>query len=352
MNITSTLELFPPIVLTLLYAAFLIYCRRYLQAQLRNYLRRAHWLYVAAERGILPLQLFLGYQLLLIWFTLVPTNYLDAVFLVNIPSVFGQLLFIWWLWRLISALERNWHLLSIGNFIRLARLDRTSISALTKLFRGILVAALFLIVVDQLGFNISSLLAIGGISGIVIGLAAQEVLSNFFSSIILYLERPFKVGDFITSPDREITGTVGEIGWRRTRLVTLDKRDILVPNHVFNSIAIENFATITHRRIKQHIGLRYQDAGKLETVISAIEEMIATHPSLDQTQQHLVNFDAFGASSLDIQFICYTKTTDFYIHNKVKQDLLLKIVAIVGRQGADFAFPSRTLYIENNSEGD
>lgn len=335
-----------PGLMSCVYMAIFFYLRRYGRAHLCGVFADQHWMYIALERALLPLQLLLSYALIMLWVALIPTNTL--AYLQGYGSIVARLLFIWWLWRCIAPLEGRWEILA-SSINTKVKIDRTSASAITKLLKGLLVALLFLTTVDQLGFDVSGLLAVGGIGGIIIGLAAQEVLSNFLSSIILYLERPFKVGDFIMSPDREIMGTVSEIGWRRTRLETLNKCDILVPNHVFNGIAIENFDTITRRRIEHTIGLRYQDADKIAAVVEALTEMLKNHPDLAGEQQQLVSFDAFGASSLDIKLIFYTKTSDFHQYHLVKQDVFLQVVDVVHAQGADFAFPSRSVYMEQNT---
>ena len=102
---------------------------------------------------------------------------------------------------------------------------------------------------QALGYSISGVLAFGGIGGIAVGFAAKDLLANFFGGLMIYLDRPFSVGDWIRSPDKNIEGTVEEIGWRLTRIRTFDKRPLYVPNSTFTQISVENPSRMLNRRI-------------------------------------------------------------------------------------------------------
>ena len=108
-------------------------------------------------------------------------------------------------------------------------------------------------------YSVSGLLAFGGIGGIAVGFAAKDLLANFFGGLMIYLDRPFSVGDWIRSPDKEIEGTVEDIGWRLTRIRTFDKRPLYIPNSIFASISVENPSRMSNRRIYEKIGIRYDD---------------------------------------------------------------------------------------------
>jgi len=138
------------------------------------------------------------------------------------------------------------------------------------------------------------------------------------------------VGDWVRSPDRSIEGTVEHIGWRLTIIRTFDKRPLYVPNSTFASIALENPSRMTHRRI-------------YETM--AIKTMLAEHPEIDHNQTLIVNFNQYGASSLDFFIYCMTVTTNWVKYHEVKQDVLFRIAQIVQAQGAEFAFPTQTLHV-------
>jgi MscS family membrane protein len=202
-----------------------------------------------------------------------------------------------------------------------------------------------LVVLQTMGYSVSGVLAFGGIGGIAVGFAAKDLLANFFGGLMVYLDRPFKVGDWVRSPDQDIEGTVVKIGWRLTTIQTFDKRPLYVPNAIFTNISVQNPSRMSHRRIYETIGLRYDDASKLSAIIQKVREMLKTHNELDATQTLIVNFNAYGKSSLDFFVYTFTKTTDWIKYHEVKQDVLLKILEIIEHEGAEVAFPTSTVLL-------
>lgn len=224
--------------------------------------------------------------------------------------------------------------------------DRTTVDALSKLGRLIVVMSAALVVMQTLGFSVSGVLAAGGIGGIAVGFAAKDLLANFFGGLTIYLDRPFSVGDWIRSPDRQIEGTVEAISWRHTRIRAFNKNPIYVPNAVFTTIVVENPSRMSHRRIKETIGIRYADLPKLAPIVAEIRAMLQEHPEIDATQTLIVNFNEFADSSLNFLIYTFTKTKVWVRYHEVKQDVLLKVAEIIERHGAEIAFPTRTLHVE------
>ncbi len=251
----------------------------------------------------------------------------------------------WFLVRLVGRVQHN-TLLSAERHGK--KLDRTTLDAIGKLLRISVIITAALVILQTLGYSISGVLAFGGIGGIAVGFAAKDLLANFFGGLMIYLDRPFAVGDWVRSPDREIEGTVEEIGWRLTRIRTFDKRPLYIPNATFTSIAVENPSRMSHRRIKETIGIRYDDAGKMEAILTAVRDMLQHHPEIDQGQTLMVNFNTFGPSSLDFFIYTFTRTTDWSEYHRVKEDVLLRIYRIITEHGAEVAFPTRTLHIAEN----
>ena len=223
------------------------------------------------------------------------------------------------------------------------KLDATTVTALAKLLRLSIVISAALIALPTLGIEITALLAAGGVGGLAIGFAAQDLLSNFFGGLMIYLDRPFAIGDWIRSPDRDIEGTVEHIGWRLTIVRTFDKRPLYVPNSVFTTLALENPSRMTNRRIYENIGIRYADADKMDEIIRDVKEMLKKHKEIDKSQTLIVNFNKYAASSLEFFVYTFTRTTNWIRFHEIKQDILLKIIEIVHSHGADFAFPTTTL---------
>ncbi|MDD3608325.1 MAG: mechanosensitive ion channel family protein [Halothiobacillaceae bacterium] len=223
--------------------------------------------------------------------------------------------------------------------------DRHTVEAIAKLLRISVLITAGLVILQTLGFSISGVLAFGGIGGIAVGFAAKDLLANFFGGLTIYLDRPFQAGDWIRSPDKQIEGTVEEIGWRLTRIRTFDKRPLYVPNSLFTTIAIENPSRMTHRRINETIGLRYDDIACMGPIVEDVKAMLRAHPEIDDSQTLIVNFNQFGPSSLDFFIYTFTHTTQWVRFHEIKQDVLLKVAEIIQRHGAQIAFPTQTLHL-------
>ena len=224
-------------------------------------------------------------------------------------------------------------------------MDHTTARAIGKLLRASTMITAALVVLQTLGFSISGVLAFGGIGGIAVGFAAKDMLANFFGAMVVYLDRPFVVGDWIRSPDQEIEGTVEDIGWRVTRIRTFDQRPLYVPNATFLSIAVENPSRMKNRRIYETIGIRYADIEAMQAIVADVAEMLRAHPETEtETRTLIVSFNSYGPSSLDFFIYTFTKTTQWVKFHEIKQDVLLQVYDIIRRHGADIAFPTTTVH--------
>ena len=248
----------------------------------------------------------------------------------------------WFLQRLIKQVQIN---LVQRDRDEEHPLDQTTVDAVGKLVSASILITAALVVLQTLGFSISGVLAFGGIGGIAIGFAAKDLLANFFGGLMIYLDRPFAVGDWIRSPDREIEGTVEYIGWRLTRIRTFDKRPIYIPNGIFSNIAVVNPSRMSHRRIKETIGIRYDDIDKMQPICDAVKAMLQQHEEIDTSQTLMVNFNSFAPSSMDFFIYTFTHTTNWMRFHEIKQDVLLKISNIITAHGAEIAFPTSTLHV-------
>lgn len=225
-------------------------------------------------------------------------------------------------------------------------IDATTVRAVGKLLRAAVIITALLVAMQLFGYSISGLLAFGGIGGIAVGFAAKDLLANFFGGLMIYLDRPFSVGDWVRSPDKEIEGTVEDIGWRLTRIRTFDQRPLYIPNSVFANISVENPSRMTNRRIYETVGIRYADIGCMETIVEQVTAMLCEHPEIDTDQIMIVNFNAFSASSVDFIIYTFTKTTEWVKFHQVKQDVLLKVAQIIEANQAEIAFPTSTVHID------
>jgi MscS family membrane protein len=248
----------------------------------------------------------------------------------------------WFLVRFTSNAQAN---LVAQGLARDPAYDRTTADAVGKLIRLSIIITASLVGLQTLGYSVSGVLAFGGIGGIAVGFAAKDLLANFFGGLMIYLDRPFSVGDWIRSSDREIEGTVEAIGWRLTQIRTFDKRPLYVPNSLFTSITVENPSRMSHRRIRETIGIRYEDVGKMAPITRDVETMLREHSEIDDSQTLMVHFNTFAPSSLDFFIYTFTKTTVWTEYHRVKQDVLLRVHEIIARHGAQVAFPTSTIHL-------
>ncbi len=270
---------------------------------------------------------------------------METRFIYNIITLTLVAAITWFLLRLIrngqgNLLEASRQAEDEGD-----RLDPSTVEAIGKLLRLTVGITAILIALQQIGVNISAILAFGGIGGIAVGFAAKDLLANFFGGLMIYMDRPFKAGDWIRSPDRNIEGTVESIGWRLTRIRTFDKRPLYLPNAIFSTIAVENPQRMLNRRIYETIGLRYDDMNKMDIITRDVKAMLQGHPEIDTNQTLMVNFNSFGPSSIDFFVYTLTKTTNWQRFHEIKHEILLKIAAIIAGHGAEMAFPTSTLHV-------
>lgn len=252
----------------------------------------------------------------------------------------------WFAFRLVTGFERAFLTLrERGN----ERIDLTTVQVIGRVVRIAVVLTGALTILSILDVPISGFLAAGGVGGIAVGLAARDLLANFFGGLMVFMDRPFSVGDWIRSPDRSIEGVVQKIGWRVTEIRKFDRRPMYVPNATFTTLTVENPSRMTHRRIFEHIGVRYDDQALVRGLVDAIRSMIQAHPDIATDQIIMVHFDRFGPSSLDIMVYCFTRTTDWATYHGVREDVLLKIADIITEHGAEVAFPTRTLHVPSLS---
>ena len=224
-------------------------------------------------------------------------------------------------------------------------IDTATAHAIGKLLRLAVMVTAALVILQTLGYSVAGVLAMGGVGGIAVGFAAKDLLANFFGALIIYLDRPFAIGDWIRSPDREIEGTVEQIGWRVTVIRNFQSRPLYVPNSVFTSIIVENPSRMANRRIYETIGLRYSDLTSMEKVVSEVQAMLKNHPEIDSEKTMMVNFNEFADSSVDFFIYCFTKTTQWVKFHEVKQQVMLQIAEIIRSNQAEIAFPTSTIHL-------
>jgi len=209
------------------------------------------------------------------------------------------------------------------------------------------------VVLEIWGIKVGPLLAGLGLFGVAVALGAQDLFKNLIAGMFVIGERRFRQGDWILV-DGVVEGTVENIGFRTTTVRRFDKAPVFVPNAKLSDNAVTNFSRMTHRRIYWAIGLTYDTPTEvLGKVREEIEAYVLNAPEFAAPSDvaTFVRIDKFSASSIDIMLYCFTKTTNWGEWLEIKERLACKIKDIVEGAGSSFAFPSRSLYIENLPQG-
>ncbi|RMG81758.1 MAG: mechanosensitive ion channel family protein [Bacteroidetes bacterium] len=208
----------------------------------------------------------------------------------------------------------------------------------------VIIFAAFIFLGKIFDVNVTSLIAGLGVGGLAVALAAKETLENLLGGFTIFLDKPFVIGDYVRVGN--IEGTVERIGFRSTRIRTLEKSYLTVPNKKMVDAELDNFSLRTFRRVKMTIGLIYQTPPEtIQAIIQEIQQLIDEHPHTNQ--DGIVRFDQYGASSLDIMVLYFIDIISFNEYTKIKEEINFKIMDIVKKhKDTDFAYPTQTIFIE------
>lgn len=225
-----------------------------------------------------------------------------------------------------------------------SELDDNLVPLVIKTARILIIMFAVLTTIQDLGVNIFSLLAGIGVGGLAIALAAKDTAANFFGSLMILFDQPFKVGDWIKIEDLE--GTVEEIGFRSTRVRTFYDSLIIIPNAKIANSDIDNLGRRQFRRTVETLGLTYSTTEKqLKDFITGLNEIIKDHP-LTRKNKSYVAFKRFGDSSLEILLYFFLNVSNYKDELIAKEEMFFKIKSLAEKLNVDFAFPSQSIYIE------
>ncbi len=258
-------------------------------------------------------------------------NYLDAF---RSSGVIACLAWIILRWK--TEFQHTW----VNKDRRGKKLDAGFIHVISKILSVVIVILSFLIILQVWGLNIVPLIAFGGIGAAAIGFAAKDVIANFFGGLMLYINRPFMVGDLIIIPDRHVEGHVEEMGWYLTCVRDKEKRPVYLPNATFSSIHVINSSRMTHRRIEEKIHIHHADFAKALSVTEKIRSIIASHPDIDTHLPIIVVFSTFTQNSIELYLDCYTLQTRYEKYLAVKQELMQLIYEILLEEKVEMNIPA------------
>lgn len=227
------------------------------------------------------------------------------------------------------------------------RLDEQLIPIIRRMLKIVVVIGGIIYFLQLLDVNVTALIAGVSIGGLALALAAQDTVKNFIGSAMIFFDRPFQIGDWIVTGS--IEGEVIEVGFRSTRLQTVDSSIMTVPNSNFSTAAITNLGMRRFRLYKTTLGLTYgTPPEKIEAFIARLRQMIEEHPTT-RKDNYLVHFNNFGESTLDIYFRTHFTASTFAEEMQTKEELAFSILRLAQEVGVDFAFPTRTIVIEKES---
>ena len=226
--------------------------------------------------------------------------------------------------------------------------DAQLLPVIRKSLRFFVVAFGVLITLQNIGFNVMSVVAGLGLGGLAFALAAKDTAANLFGSIMIFSDRPFRVGDWVSFGGQE--GIVEDIGLRSTRIRSFTNSLITIPNATVANESIDNLGLRHYRRLKIELGVTYSTSRKqIEEFVAGIKEIFSKHPDTKKDDFH-VAFNSFGDSSLNILLYLFLKVPNFGEELRVREELFLEIMKLAESLDISFAFPSRSIYIETENE--
>ena len=276
-------------------------------------------------------------------------------------------------WGLYTILNNSINIYAHTLLDKYPNVRKEMIVFILRIIKIILILLVVLFLFTQLGIDIKAIAASLGVGGIAIALASKDTLANFFSSLNIMTDNSFSQGDWIKTSDVE--GTVVDIRMRTTRIRTFDNAMITVPNTQLANTPIINWSKRKiGRRIKMTLGITY--TSKMEDIVNLkndIRNMLNNHPDIASSKNEEVNnskrfeaikkedlqgikktllvyIDAYGNSSIDILIYCFTKSPEWENWLTTKEDVIVKIEALVKKNNCDFAFPTQTIFVKNDSE--
>ena len=218
----------------------------------------------------------------------------------------------------------------------------TSLSAMSFVGRVFLWAVILLLVLDNLGVNVTTLVASLGVGGIAIGFALQNILGDLFASLSIILDKPFVIGDFIIADT--YLGTVENIGIKTTRVRSIDGELLVFSNGDLIKSRLRNYKHMQERRILFTFGVLYNTpADTVARIAGMVKEVIEAQPNARFDRAH---FKAFGASSLDFEVVYWMQLPDYTAYMDAQQGINLALMRRFEQAGIGFAYPTRTLYHE------
>lgn len=251
------------------------------------------------------------------------------------------------LWGLLRSLDIFGQALAQSGWAKTHPATHSLLPLAARVAKVAIIAFGSVALLSELGYPVTSLVAGLGIGGLAVALAAQKTVENLFGAFSIGADQPFREGDFVRVED--FVGTVEVIGLRSTKIRTLDRTLISIPNGKLAEMRLECYSARDRMRLACNVGLVYSTStSQLRVILSGLERVLRAHPKI-WSEAVVVRFKEFGDSSLNIEVMAWFETPDWSEFQLIRQDILLQFMEVVGNAGSSFAFPSRTVYMVNES---
>ncbi len=262
-----------------------------------------------------------------------------------VAQVILSIAMIWMIYKLTEVLTDHLKTLAARSD---SALDDHLVPLINRALKIFIVIIGILVMFQNLGINVMSVLAGLGLGGLAFALAARDMCANLFGSVMIFLDRPFSIGDWVLIGENE--GTVEDIGFRSTRVRTFYNSVISIPNATVANADIDNMGAREFRRIKAFFGLTYDTPPeKMEAFLEGVKNIVEANEYTRKDYYHVV-FNGYGNSSLDVMLYCFLKVPDWATELVERQNIYLEILRLASEIGVDFAYPTQSLHIETFPE--
>jgi MscS family membrane protein len=249
---------------------------------------------------------------------------------------------VWALYRLVDVLSAH---MAMKAEATETKLDDQLVPLIRKTLKGLTVVAGFLFILQNLNVNVGSLLAGLGIGGVAVALAAKDTVANFFGSIMIFIDRPFQIGDWVVIDGAE--GIVEEVGFRSTRIRTFYNSVITVPNAKFTEAKIDNYGAREYRRCFVTLGVTYDTTPEqMQAFVEGIRAVIQAN-AFTRKDYYEIHMSGFGDSSLNVMVYFFFKVASWSEELRERHNVFLEIMRVAKDVGVSFAFPTQTLHVES-----
>ncbi|MBA8666764.1 mechanosensitive ion channel [Holosporaceae bacterium 'Namur'] len=218
------------------------------------------------------------------------------------------------------------------------RFDRFTADITAKIFKVTVITIAGLAILESFGFNISGIIALGGIGGAALAFASQSLLSNFFGTAIIYLDKPFAIGENILIKGENLRGTVEEIGWRITMIRTTEQVPVYVQNSVFSKDSIINYSRVTHRKISEKMGITTLDINQVEIITRDIKNFLELHADIDNEFKIIVALTDFGQDFVELLVEAVVKLRDTKDFPNIRQEVMIGVFNVLKKHQCQVVF--------------